>query len=116
MEFDRVLSKHYDSLSQIENQISKYIVENKSRMKEISITELAEKSYTSKSSVLRFVQKLGFSGFIEFKYLINWDDSSNSLEYSEEEMNRFMTHLFQEITVFNHKFFSIYFIQAKIFL
>ncbi|WP_208560047.1 MurR/RpiR family transcriptional regulator [Marinilactibacillus kalidii] len=56
--------------SETDKEISKYILEHSEEIVHLSITSLAEKTYTSKSSVLRFVQKLGFSGFTEFKFMI----------------------------------------------
>lgn len=42
----------------------------------MSVTELAEKSYTSTSTITRFVQKAGLTGFAQMKTIY-------SLQYSE---------------------------------
>lgn len=44
----------------------------------MTITELAQSSLTSKSSVLRLTKKLGFSGYSEFKYNLRNQLNKNS--------------------------------------
>lgn len=103
VELDQVISKYYNELSETELEIAKYVMRSKKDMKEISITELAEKTYTSKSSVLRFVQKLGFSGFIEFKYLIDWEGNSDSLSYTETDVSYFTEKILDYLTTFEYR-------------
>lgn len=43
-------------------------MKHKNECQKIPIIELAEKTLTSKSSIVRLAKKLGFSGFSEFKY------------------------------------------------
>lgn len=68
MDLTVLINKHYEELNENERYISKYILQNIDLVKDISIVDLAEKTLTSKSSILRFTKKLGFSGFSEFKY------------------------------------------------
>lgn len=68
MDLTVLINKHYEEINENERYISKYILQNINLVKDISIVDLAEKTLTSKSSILRFTKKLGFSGFSEFKY------------------------------------------------
>lgn len=104
MNFEKIVNLKHDTFAEIDHQICKCIMQNKSVMKKISITALAEKSYTSKSSVLRFVQKLGFSGFTEFKYMIEWEEVKNGIsEYQPAEVGRFVETIIQELQRKNTK-------------
>lgn len=70
MEFEAIINQKYDQLNENELSIVSYILQNKKETQNISITKLAEVCHTSKSTILRLTQKLGFSGFVEFKYSI----------------------------------------------
>jgi RpiR family glv operon transcriptional regulator len=74
MNFQKVIQKNSQLFSETDKIICSYIYTHQEQMPNLSITKLAKASYTSKSSVLRFVQKLGFKGYSEFKYLIDWKD------------------------------------------
>ncbi|SFP95414.1 transcriptional regulator, RpiR family [Desemzia incerta] len=70
MELEAVINRKYDELNENELSIVSYILKNKKETQDISITKLAEVCHTSKSTIHRLTQKLGFSGFVEFKYSI----------------------------------------------
>lgn len=70
MILEDIINKKYDSLNDNERSIVSYILQNKSDIQNISITELAKVCHTSRSTILRLAQKLGFSGFVEFKYSV----------------------------------------------
>lgn len=46
----------------------------------LSINELAKQVHTSKSSILRLSQKLGFSGYSEFKYYLKTSNTEKNIE------------------------------------
>jgi len=68
------LSKLYhqskDNLTDNEKIILKYIISDPESIADLSINELAGRTLTSKSSVYRLAQKLGFYGYAELKYYI----------------------------------------------
>lgn len=70
LSLNSVISQKYDELNENEKYIAQYILSNTQECQNIPIVELAEKTLTSKSSILRFTKKLGFSGFSEFKYFL----------------------------------------------
>lgn len=72
MQLEKLINERYSSFSEGELAIAKYILQNKEIIHKLSINQLASNSLTSKSSVLRFAQKLGFSGFTELKNFLKW--------------------------------------------
>ncbi|MGX6992221.1 hypothetical protein CBF34_06670 [Vagococcus penaei] len=71
MILDQLLNNDQSKLSDLDKELLKYIIENKSSVTQFSISELSEKSYVSKSTIIRLMKKLGFSGYSEFKFLLN---------------------------------------------
>lgn len=59
--------KNTSNLSETNKSIAKYILEIQHNIKDENVRHIAQKTYTSPTSVLRFCQKLGFEGFIDFK-------------------------------------------------
>lgn len=72
MKLESLINERYNSFSDGEMEIAKYILQNKEIIHTLSINQLANNSLSSKSSVLRFAQKLGFSGFTELKNFMKW--------------------------------------------
>lgn len=70
MTLEELITKHQKTLGDLDKTILRYVLDNKEAIHQISITELASATYTSKSTVLRLVRKLGFAGFSEFKYFL----------------------------------------------
>lgn len=92
MELEAIINKNYGQLNENELSIVSYILQNKEETQSISITKLAEVCHTSKSSILRLTQKLGFSGFVEFKYSIK-----QSIETHKETKEDFLVKLENDI-------------------
>lgn len=80
------MNEHYDSLNENEIHILNYIMNNKKECSGLSINELAIKCNVSKSSMLRFTKKLGFSGYSEFKYCIKWETESKESNVDERNI------------------------------
>lgn len=70
MELERLIHQKMQQLNGLDLVIAQYILEYPERVENLSIVELAEEVHASKSSVLRFTKKLGFSGYSEFKYFL----------------------------------------------
>ncbi|MCO7124400.1 MurR/RpiR family transcriptional regulator [Sporolactobacillus shoreicorticis] len=70
MKIEMLIKKYYDQLNENDLSTLHYIIENKKKCAQESITEIASSCNISKSSILRTAQKLGFSGFSEFKYAL----------------------------------------------
>lgn len=79
------LELHKDSFTKSEEQIMNYIINNKLAIIQLSVVEIAKKSNTSKSAIIRLCQKIGYDGFSEFKfdlsrYLISNNQTTDNLE------------------------------------
>lgn len=79
MTFNELLHQNFAQLSETDLAISKFIIENDHKIGEMSVTDFAKRSLSSKSSVIRFSQKLGFTGYSEMKNYLKWETSSHSL-------------------------------------
>lgn len=71
----------YSMLLPAEKQIADFILKNAEKIEELSINELASYANTSKSTVTRFCQRLGYDGFKQFR-LSAAKDSAVGLKYS----------------------------------
>lgn len=60
----------YDSLSESEKIVVNYLNENEANIPVMSITTIADKTFTSPATVSRAIQKCGFQGISELRYNI----------------------------------------------
>lgn len=74
MRFTDLVNEHYADLNETELLMCNYIMENIDIIPTMSTLEFARDSLSSKSSVIRFSQKLGFTGFSELRNFIKWQD------------------------------------------
>ena len=86
MELEGIINEHFQELNENEKAIIEYIIRNKEKCQEMTIIELAKETLTSKSSILRLTQKLGFSGYSEFKYSIRKDISKQAIVGQEYDL------------------------------
>jgi DNA-binding MurR/RpiR family transcriptional regulator len=56
-----------DNLTPTENQIAQYILTHREQIQKLSIQNLSEKTFVSKSAIHRFCKKIGVDGFNELK-------------------------------------------------
>jgi len=82
LNIETLINKHYDNLNENDQHIAKYVLAHETECKRLSIVQLAEVTLTSKSSILRFTQKLGFSGYSEFKYALKQQQKSQQVQTS----------------------------------
>lgn len=73
MKIEELINNAYETLSEGERALGKYILEHKKEISSLGISRLAEICLSSKSSILRFSQKLGFSGYTEMKNFLKWE-------------------------------------------
>lgn len=66
MDFFSQVSQYGGTLNQSERKLLEFIVKNSRDVKDMSIRELSSACYVSTTTILRFVRKLGFSGYREF--------------------------------------------------
>lgn len=61
------------NLTPTENQLAQYILQNKEQIQKLSIQELSEKTFVSKSAIHRFCKKIEVEGFNELKVRLAQD-------------------------------------------
>lgn len=70
---ENIIKSMKNNLSESEKTIATYVVKNKNLIGEITSTELAKKIGVSQSSIIKFIKKIGFSGYIAFKLQLERD-------------------------------------------
>jgi RpiR family carbohydrate utilization transcriptional regulator len=76
----------YSSLRAAEQRVADFILKNPDELIYLTVTELAERTNTSESTVVRLCQKIGYKGYQEFKIVLARDlvEPTNEL-YAEIE-------------------------------
>jgi len=96
-----IINEHYENLNENDQHIAKYILEHEKECQKLSIVQLAQATLTSKSSVLRFTQKLGFSGYSEFKYSLK--QSQNIINTAQSFVDMQQDDFEQTIKIFKQQ-------------
>ncbi len=58
---------HSNDYSKLEVDLAKYIYDHKVEVSQMNVSELTKETYVSAGSLIRFLQKIGYAGFKEFK-------------------------------------------------
>ena len=82
MNFFEIVSSHLKDLTDNEHKLFEFVVSNMENINGKSIRSVASMAYVSTATFIRFVKKIGFSGYSEFatviKFtLINEKESTN---------------------------------------
>lgn len=72
MDFFEVVNPHISELTKNEHLLFDYVVKNLNSIKNKSIREVSDDCYVSTTTFLRFVRKVGFSGYSEFTTVIKY--------------------------------------------
>lgn len=83
----------YESLSESERLVVNYLNENESNIPFMSITTIADKTFTSPATVSRTIQKCGFKGISELRYMISKQPENKADPYV---VNRILSKSYQE--------------------
>lgn len=78
-----IIKQSFESMTDSEKKIAEYVLNNTSEIYKLSAAELASFTDTSGASVIRFVKKIGFEGFQEFKIAL----AKNDVEEKGEEVD-----------------------------
>lgn len=73
MKLEALVSKHYGKLNPNDLIIWQYICQHKARSVTMTIEAMAEECSMSRSTVMRFAQKIGLSGYSELKACLRWE-------------------------------------------
>lgn len=88
--FDIPIEK-YQTLSESERYVLKYIVKHINQIPSMSIVKLSEEANVSTVTIVRLMKKIGYDGFTSFKYsikdLTKTVNSENSIDTIEKKIN-----------------------------
>ncbi|WP_017473573.1 MurR/RpiR family transcriptional regulator [Amphibacillus jilinensis] len=96
-----LINTHYDQLSDNDFYVLDFVQSHHAQCSSMTINELSNACSISKSSILRLSQKLGFSGYSEFKFSLkreiqNVDKSSDFYALSHKDI-QFTEQLYNKI-------------------
>ena len=78
MKLAELVNQHYKELSSNDLYIWDYIQAHRKECQNLSIVELAQRCHVSKTTILRFAQKLSLKGYSELKvYPVSYTHLSN---------------------------------------
>lgn len=91
---------HRLRLTETEKNILAYFEENAAPALHMNLSELCAVLYTSNATIVRFCQKLGLSGYNDFKYQLRSElqKSRNAVFYPDEYISRTVAQLQDTIT------------------
>lgn len=72
MDFYEIVNSHLAELTKNERVLFDYVISNLNVIKNKSIREVSEECFVSTTTFLRFVRKIGFSGYSEFSTVIKY--------------------------------------------
>lgn len=97
---DKFGKANIEKLSPVEKEIYRYIVNNVDKIPYMRVRDIAENSHTSPTSVFRFINKLGYESFSEFRYSFKHQFSS------KVENEVFEDSVMEQLNLINRESFS----------
>ena len=78
------LRERQDSMSATERSVSDYLLSHEGEAMGLSIHQLAEKTFSSPSTVIRMCQRIGFAGYKDFRQAVTCEVAVRRLNQGEE--------------------------------
>ena len=78
------LRESRDSMSATEQAVSDYLLSHQGEAMELSIYQLAEKTFASPSTVIRMCQRIGFAGYKEFRQAVTCEVAVRRMNQGQE--------------------------------
>lgn len=78
------LRESRDSMSATERAVADYLLNHQGEAMGLSIHQLAEKTFTSPSTVIRMCQRIGFKGYKEFRQAVTCEVAVRRLDQVQE--------------------------------
>lgn len=79
------LRESRDSLSETERAVADYLLTHPQEAMELSIHEMAERSFSSPSTIVRMCRRIGFDGFKEFRRCVTYEMAVRKQSQEEEQ-------------------------------
>ncbi|AOR24559.1 MurR/RpiR family transcriptional regulator [Clostridium taeniosporum] len=89
MKLEEIVNNNYSKLNENDLYILKFIYNNKNKCRNLSINDLADNCNVSRTTILRFTQKLGFKGYSEFKVFLRWEEEEEEKTDEEDYISKF---------------------------
>lgn len=105
MRLEEFINNNYNKLNENDLYILKYILNNKVECCDLGINELAKKCNVSRTTILRFTQKLGFKGYSEFRVHLKWQESEGD-KVEKDYVETLYTDLNENIKLLKEKDFT----------
>lgn len=106
MKLVELVNKNYDQLKQNDLHIWNYISNHKKECCDLTIDELAAKCNVSRSTILRFAQRISLKGYSELKIYLKWEVKENPIK--QDIIENFCNSLIQDIKEYKkHDFTSV---------
>lgn len=77
MKLDELVNKHYNQLNENDFYIWKYISNNRKECEKLAIDQLAHKCNVSRTTILRFAQKISLKGYSELKIYLKLENEES---------------------------------------
>lgn len=81
--------KEIDKLTEVDMAIYRYIVDHDEQVPYMRVRDLAEGAHVSNSSIMRFIHKIGYISFPEFK--VSFKSEKQDLMNTAEDNANFVT-------------------------
>lgn len=81
------LTIYFHDLTDSEQRVFSYIYKHQEQVSKMKIHDLAEAALTSKTVIINLAQKLGFEGFLDFKYYLRKEKEKTRERISSEDYN-----------------------------
>lgn len=75
MDVEELVTKYFSKLSENDLHIWRYISNHREEVANLSINELASRCTVSRTTIMRFAQKIGLNGYGELKTCLRWEES-----------------------------------------
>lgn len=93
MYLEELINANYQNLNENDHYIWNYISTHRKECEKLSIEDLAERCHVSRSTILRFSQRLGLKGYAEFKVHLRIDNENQTGEQTGLEL---VYHIYKE--------------------
>ncbi|BDR58083.1 MurR/RpiR family transcriptional regulator [Xylocopilactobacillus apicola] len=112
MNFFEVIQPHINKLSKSEYALLDYVVKNLVAVQHKSIREIAAECFVSTTTFLRFVRKIGFSGYSEFSTVIKYtilntkETNQNNVTFTQKQSkyrNEYLKNLEETVRVLDER-------------
>lgn len=93
----RRFTDHFSELTDIEKKIAESIIERPENFINHSVSDIADKLYVSKTSIINFAQKMGFRGFTDLRYFLKSEIENETKSKKLNAFNEVNHHLSLEM-------------------